>query len=77
MITELILNPISTAEWIAECEDQATVEALLMALSHEHFTDIKIKVEDIINVNWAARYYKTSYISSERFMYIFNNKLFK
>jgi len=51
MITELILNPISTAEWIAECEDQATVEALLMALSHEHFTDIKIKVEDIINVN--------------------------
>lgn len=39
------------AEWIAECEDQATVEALLMALSHEHFTDIKIKVEDIINVN--------------------------
>ena len=44
-------NDRAAAEWIAECEDQATVEALLMALSHEHFTDIKIKVEDIINIH--------------------------
>ena len=37
------------SEWIVECEDEATVEVLLMALSHENFTDIKIKVEELIN----------------------------
>ena len=56
-ILQIPFNDRDAAEWIAECEDQATVEALLMALSHEHFTDIKIKVEDIINVHWAAKYY--------------------
>jgi len=38
------------AEWILECEDEATVEALLTALSHENFTDIKLRVEELINV---------------------------
>ena len=33
-----------------QCEDEATVEALLTALSHENFTDIKLRVEELINV---------------------------
>ena len=39
------------AEWILECEEEATVETLLLALSHENFTDIKMKVEELININ--------------------------
>ena len=39
------------AEWILECEEEATVETLLLALSHESFTDIKMKVEELININ--------------------------
>ena len=33
-----------------ECEDEATVEMLLTALSHENFTDVKLKVEGLINL---------------------------
>ena len=40
-------------QWILECEDEATVETLLVALSHENFTDLKMKVEGLINVNIA------------------------
>ena len=40
-------------KWILECEDEATVETLLVALSHENFTDLKMKVEELINVNIA------------------------
>lgn len=39
------------SEWLVECEDEATVEVLLSALSHENFTDVKIKVEEMINVD--------------------------
>ena len=37
-------------EWIAEFEDEATVEALLTALSHENFTDVKLRIEVLINI---------------------------
>jgi len=35
-------------EWVGECEDEATVESLLTALSYHNFTDVKIKVESMI-----------------------------
>ena len=38
-------------EWITECEDEATVEVLLTALQHEHFTDVKLRVEELINLS--------------------------
>ena len=37
-------------EWILECEDEATVEALLTGLSHENFTDVKLRIEGLINL---------------------------
>ena len=37
-------------EWIVECEEEATVEVLLTALSHENFTDVKLRVEGMINL---------------------------
>ena len=37
-------------EWIAEFEEEATVEALLTALSHENFTDVKLRIESLINM---------------------------
>jgi hypothetical protein len=37
-------------EWIMECEDEATVEGLLTGLSHENFTDVKLKIEGLINL---------------------------
>ena len=38
------------AEWVEECEDEATVESLLTALTHHNFTDVKIKVETMIHL---------------------------
>ena len=38
-------------EWITECEEEATVEVLLTALQHEHFTDVKLRVEELINLS--------------------------
>ena len=37
-------------EWIAEFEEEATVEALLTSLSHENFTDVKLRIESLINL---------------------------
>ena len=42
---------VLSLQWVLECEDEATVEILLTALTHENFTDVKIKVEDLINID--------------------------
>merc|ERR1712083_298598 len=37
--------------WVEKCERSATVEALLTALSHPNFKDMKIRVERMINMS--------------------------
>merc|ERR1712210_448184 len=36
--------------WVEKCEGSATVEALLTALSHPNFKDMKLRVEKMINM---------------------------
>ena len=37
--------------WIEECRDDATVEALLLALSYPDFKDMKMRIESMIELS--------------------------
>ena len=37
--------------WVERCQEDATVEVLLTALSHPNFKDVKLRVEKLINTS--------------------------
>jgi hypothetical protein len=37
-------------EWINECNEEATVEVLLTALSYPDFKDVKLRIEKLIHL---------------------------
>lgn len=37
-------------EWIKECDEEATVEVLLTALSYPDFKDVKLRIEKLIHL---------------------------